>query len=61
MPQAERSRGSIPDEITGVFNVRNPSSHTMGLGQNQNLTEMSARNRLVVHKADLTAICEPIV
>jgi hypothetical protein len=36
--------GSIPDEITGFFNLPNPSSRTMALGSTQPLTEMSTRN-----------------
>jgi hypothetical protein len=36
--------GSIPDEVTGFFNLLNPSSRTMALGSTQPLTEMSTRN-----------------
>jgi hypothetical protein len=48
------------------FNLPNPSSRTMALGPTQPLTEMSARNLpggkgRPARKADLTAICEPIV
>jgi hypothetical protein len=58
--------GSIPDEIIGFFNLRNPSSCTVALGLTQPLTEMSTRNIpgskwQPARKADLTAICEPIV
>jgi hypothetical protein len=59
--------GSIPEEVTGCFNLSNPSSRTMALGSTQPLTEMSTRNLpggkgRPTRKADnLTAICEPIV
>jgi hypothetical protein len=36
--------GSNPDEITGFFNLPNPSSRTMVLGSTQLLTEMSTTN-----------------
>jgi hypothetical protein len=36
--------GSIPNEVTAVFNWCNPSSRTMALGSTQPLTEMSTRN-----------------
>jgi hypothetical protein len=36
--------GSIPDEVTGFFNLPNPSSRTMTLGSTQPQTEMSTRN-----------------
>jgi hypothetical protein len=66
MLQAGRSRGSIPDEVTGFFNRPNPSSRTMALGSTQPLTEMSTRNLpgckwRPARKADLTAICEPTI
>jgi hypothetical protein len=35
---------SIPDGVTGIFHLHNPSDRTMALGLNQPLTEMSARN-----------------
>jgi hypothetical protein len=66
MLQAGRSRGSILDEVTGIFNWLNPSSRAMVLGSTQPLTEMSTRNLLggkgrPARKADnFTAICEPI-
>jgi hypothetical protein len=66
MLQTGRSRGSIPDEVTGIFNRPNPSSRTMALVSTQPLIEMSTRNLpgdkgRPTHKADnLTAICEPI-
>jgi hypothetical protein len=58
--------GSIPDEVIGFFCRPNPSSGTMALGSAQPLTEMSTRNPPGVkgrsaRKADLTAICKPIV
>jgi len=34
-----------PDGVTGIFHRRNPSDHTMALGSNQPLTEISTRNR----------------
>jgi hypothetical protein len=48
------------------FNLPNPSSRTVALGSTQPLTEMSTRNLpegkgRPARKADLTAICEPIV
>jgi hypothetical protein len=36
--------GSSPYEVTGFFNLPNPSSRTMPLELNQPLTEMSTRN-----------------
>jgi hypothetical protein len=42
--QAEKSGGSIPNEVTGFFNSPNPSSLSMALGSNQPLTEMSTMN-----------------
>jgi hypothetical protein len=37
--------GSIPDSITGIFRLHNPSGRTMALGSTQHLTEMmSTRN-----------------
>ena len=33
--------GSIPDGVTGIFHLRNPSERTMTLGSTQPLTEMS--------------------
>jgi hypothetical protein len=59
--------GSIPNEVIGFFNWRNPSSRTTSLGSTQPLTEMSTRNLPggkggPVRKADnLTAVCEAIV
>jgi hypothetical protein len=57
---------SIPNEVTGFFNLPNPCSNTMALGSTQPLTEMSIRNLprgkwRQARKADLTAICEPTV
>jgi hypothetical protein len=48
------------------LNLRNLSNRTMVLGSIQPLTEMSNRYLLVgeglpARKADITAICEPIV
>jgi hypothetical protein len=59
--------GSIPNEVTGLFNQPNPSSHTMALVSTQIITEMSTRNLpggkvWPVHKAyNLTAIYRPTV
>jgi hypothetical protein len=59
--------GSIPDDVTGFFNLSNPSSRTMALESTQTLTEISTRNLpggkgWQARKADnLTAICEQIV
>jgi hypothetical protein len=36
--------GSIPDEVTGFFDLPNTSSHTMTLGSTQTLTQMSTMN-----------------
>jgi hypothetical protein len=58
---------SIPDEVTGLFNLPNPSSRTMALRSTQPLTEMSTRKLPggkggPARKADnLTAVCEPII
>jgi hypothetical protein len=59
--------GSIPDEITGFFNLPKSSNCTIALGSTQPLKEMSTRN-LPGHKGQpalkadiLTAICELIV
>ena len=35
---------SIPDGVTGIFNLHNLSNRTMALGSTQPLTEMSTRN-----------------
>jgi hypothetical protein len=67
MLQAGRSRGLIPDEVIGFFNLPNTSSRTMALGSTQPLTEISTRNlpggkgRPAPEADNLTAICEPIV
>jgi hypothetical protein len=58
--------GFDPGEVIGFFNLPNPSSRTIALGSTQPLTEMSSRNlsegkERAAHKADLTAICEPII
>jgi hypothetical protein len=57
---------SNPDEVD-FFNLPNPSSRNMALGQTQPLTEMSTRNisggkgRPAREADNLTAICGPIV
>jgi hypothetical protein len=67
MLQEGKVGGSILDEVTGIFNLTNPSSRTMVLGSTQPLTEMNTRNLperkgRPARKADnLTAVCEPIV
>jgi hypothetical protein len=59
--------GSIPDEVTVIFNLPNPSSRTVALGATQPLTEMSTRDLpggkgWPAYKTDdFTAICEPII
>jgi hypothetical protein len=59
--------GSISDEVTGFFNLPNPSSLSMALGSTQPLTEMSTRNlhggkeRPTLTADNLTDTCEPIV
>ena len=37
-------RGSIPDDVTGIFHWHNPSDRTMTLGSTQLLTGVSTRN-----------------
>jgi hypothetical protein len=55
---------SIPNEVTGFFNLHNPSSCTMALGSTQPLTGMCAKHlpggkKWPVGMADNhTAICE---
>ena len=36
--------GSIPDGVTGIFHLYNPSDRTMALGLTQPLTEMGTKN-----------------
>jgi hypothetical protein len=65
MLQAGRSLVWVP-MMWIFFNWPNPSSRTMVLGSTQPLTEMSTRNHPGIkaqpaHKADVIAICEPIV
>jgi hypothetical protein len=63
----QKVASSIPDEVIGFFNWRNPSSRTMALGSTQSLTDMSTRNlpggkgRPAPKADNLTATCEPIV
>jgi hypothetical protein len=57
---------SIPDEIIEFFNFPNSSSGAIALGLTKLETEMSTRNfpgvkARTARKADITAICEPIV
>ena len=35
--------GSIPDGVTEIFHLRNPSGCTMGLGSTQPLTEVGVK------------------
>jgi hypothetical protein len=63
---SRKAAGSLPDKVIGFISWPNPSRRTMVLGSTQPVTEMSTRNlpvgkRRPVRKADLTAICEPIV
>jgi hypothetical protein len=44
MLQAERITGSIPDDVTGFFNLSNLSSRNMALGPTQPLTKMGTKN-----------------
>jgi hypothetical protein len=59
--------GSITDEVTGFYNLPNPSSRTMGLASTQPPTEMSTRNlpgdkgRPARKSDNLTALSEPFV
>ena len=41
---SQQAVGSIPDVFIGIFHSHNPSGHTVSLGSNQSLTEMSTRN-----------------
>jgi hypothetical protein len=66
MLQAERSPIRVPDEVD-FFNLPNPSSRTIALGQTKPLTEMNTRNfpggkKQPARRADnLAAIYEPNV
>jgi hypothetical protein len=66
-PATSKKHVSIPDEVTGFFDLPNPSSRTMALESTQPPTEMSTMNLpggkgRPAHKAEyLTAICEPIL
>jgi hypothetical protein len=56
--------GSIPNEVTGIFNSPNPSIRIMALALIQPPTEifLGEKGGRAAHKADnLTAICEGIV
>jgi hypothetical protein len=64
--KSRKVAGSIPNKIIGFLNWPNLSSSTMALRPTQPLTQMSTRNLpggkgRPARKADLTAICEPIV
>jgi hypothetical protein len=66
MLQAGKSRVWLPMRLLDFFNWPNPSNRTKALGSTQPLTEMITRNlpggkERPARKADLTAICEPIV
>jgi hypothetical protein len=67
MLQAGRSRGSVLDEVIGLFIWHNSSSQNMALGSTQPLTEISTRKllggkgRLASEADNLAAICGPIV
>jgi hypothetical protein len=43
--------GSIPDGVSGIFDLHNPSDRTMTLGSTQPLTEMSNRSYFLGVKA----------
>jgi hypothetical protein len=59
--------GSILDEVIGILNLPNTSSHTMALGSTQPLRATRTRNlpggkgRSAREADNFTAICEPIV
>jgi hypothetical protein len=60
---SQKVPGSNPNQVIVVFNLPDPSSHTMTLGLIEPLTEMSTNNprggkARAVRKADLTAICK---
>ena len=38
-----KAAGSVPNGVIGIFQGHNQSGHTMGLGSNQPLTEMSTK------------------
>jgi hypothetical protein len=63
--QAGKSQVRFPTRYLD-FSIDNPSSRTMSLGSTLPLAKMSTKNLpggngRMTHKADLTAICEPIV
>jgi hypothetical protein len=43
--------GSIPDGVTGIFHLRNPSGRTMALRLIQPLTEMSNKAKVTLEQA----------
>jgi hypothetical protein len=58
---------SIPDEVTGIFNLLNPSSRTISMRSTEPLTEMDigklpGGKEWPARKADnFTATCKPTV
>jgi hypothetical protein len=60
---SQKVAGSIPDEVTGFFNLPNPFSRIMALGFTQPLTVMSTtvspggKGRPALKSNNLTAIC----
>jgi hypothetical protein len=42
--EGRKVAGSIPDGVTGIFLLHNPSGRTMALGLTHPLTEMSTSN-----------------
>jgi hypothetical protein len=42
--KSRKVAGSIPDGVTGIFHLHNPSGRTVALELTQPLTEMSTRN-----------------
>jgi len=47
----QKVAGSIPDGVTGIFHLHNPSGRTMALALTQPLTEMSSREYFLGVKA----------
>ena len=43
LPTNRQVAGSIPDGVTGIFQLHNPAGRTMALGSTQPVTEMSTR------------------
>jgi hypothetical protein len=41
---SQKVAGSVPEGVTGIFHLYNPSGRTVVLGSSQPLTEMSTKN-----------------